>query len=265
MHEPARIAHDVGILIDQEHVLGLDAGGSVGIAGAVPLSLGRVLLQGGSNIVHVGQLGSAVDDVLCVLGQTGGQGIAIGVSPGAETAGAALFIDGGLDLGQDLLEIAGFLGQVQTQSAGIAHQGRGQVSLDEVTAVFQQLLQQGLGVRVVGAEVSGLLAVLADPLRHLLQDVSLSAGHANVRGGVGSGLFHQSHAKLLAGGLHDRQTAAHGLIGQMAGEGNVHEGIAAQLMSGADDQIAAGHEVVVASQRRSRSRAGPREPHQRCR
>ena len=52
-----------------------------------------------------------------MLGKTCGQGITIGVSPGAETTGAALLIDGGLDLGQDLLEIAGFLGQIQTQSA----------------------------------------------------------------------------------------------------------------------------------------------------
>ena len=66
--------------------------------------------------------------------------------------------------------------------------------------------------------------------------------------GVGSGLFHQLHAELLAGGLHDGQTAGHGLISQMTGEGNVHEGVAAQLVSGADDQITTGHEVVVADQ-----------------
>ena len=36
-HEVAGIAHDVSILIDQEHVVGLDAGGSVGVAGALNL------------------------------------------------------------------------------------------------------------------------------------------------------------------------------------------------------------------------------------
>ena len=103
-------------------------------------------------------------------------------------------------------------------------------------------------MRIVGAEVSGVLAILLNPFRNLLQNVSLSARHANVRGGVGSGLFHQLHAELLAGGLHDGQTAGHGLISQMTGEGNVHEGVAAQLVSGADDQITTGHEVVVADQ-----------------
>ena len=162
--------------------------------------------------------------------------------------GAALLNDGGLDLVQDLLEITGFLGQIQTQSTGIAHQGRGQVGLDEVAAALQQALQQRLGVRIVGAEVSSLLAVLLDPCGHLLQNVGLSAGNADIRGGIGSRLQDELHAELLAGGLHDGHAAAHGLIGHVAGEGDMYEGIAAQLVRGADDQIAAGHEVVVGDQ-----------------
>ena len=101
---------------------------------------------------------------------------------------------------------------------------------------------------VVGAEVSSVLAVLLDPLGHLLQNVSLSAGHANVRGGVGSSLQHELHVELLTGSLHDGHAAAHGLISHVTGEGNVHEGVAAQLVSSADDQVAAGDEVVVADQ-----------------
>ena len=181
-------------------------------------------------------------------GQTGGQGVAIGVSPGAEAASAAGLADGVLNLGQNLLEVAGLSGQVQTQSAGIAHQRRGQVGLDEVAAALQQALQQGLGMGIVGTEVSRLLAILLNPLGHLLQNISLSAGHANVRGGIGSGFQHEVHAKLLAGGLHDGHTAGHGLVRHMPGEGDVHEGVAAQLVGSTDDQVAAGHEVVVAHQ-----------------
>ncbi len=101
---------------------------------------------------------------------------------------------------------------------------------------------------IVGAEVSSLFAVLLDPLGNLLKDVSLCAGNANVGGGVGSGLKDELHAELLAGSLHNRDTTAHSLISQVTGEGDVHEGIAAQLVRGADDQIAAGHEVVVGNQ-----------------
>ena len=183
-----------------------------------------------------------------MLSQTGGDGVAVGVSPGAEAVSAALFVDGSLNLGQDLLKVAGLFGQIQAQSAGIAHQRRGQVSLDEVSAVLQQLLQQGLGVCIVGAEVSSLRAVLLNPLRNLLQDVSLSTGNADVRGGIGSGFQNELHAELFAGSLHDGNTAGHGLISHVAGEGDVHEGVTTQLVSGTDDQVATGNEVVVGGQ-----------------
>ena len=183
-----------------------------------------------------------------MLSQAGGDGVAVGVSPGAEAVSAALFVDGSLNLGQDLLKVAGLFGQIQAQSAGIAHQRRGQVSLDEVSAVLQQLLQQGLGVGIVGAEVSSLFAVHLSPLGNLLQNVSLGAGDAHVGGGIGSGLQNKLHAELVAGGLHNGHTAGHGLIGHVAGEGDVHEGVTAQLVSGTDDQIATGNEVVVGGQ-----------------
>ena len=132
---------------------------------------------------------------MSVLGQTGGGGVAIGVSPGAEPAGAAGLHHGVLDLRQDRLKVAGLFGQIQTQSAGIAHQRRGQVSLDEVAAVLEQLLQQGLGVCVVGAEVGGLLAVGLDPLGHLLQDIGLGTGDTDVGGGIGSGLLTEGRCR----------------------------------------------------------------------
>ena len=111
-------------------------------------------------------------------------------------------------------------------------------------------------MRVVGAEVSGLLAVLARPLGNLLEDVSLSTGNADVRGGVGSGLHLELHAELLAGRLHDGDTTAHGLVSEVAREGDVNEGVAAKLMRGADDEVAAGNEVVVAHEVGSRADLG---------
>ena len=86
----ARVAHDVGILIDQEELLGLDAGLGIGECGAVPLSTGRVHGEGAGDVVKVAELALAVDDVQSMLGKAGRKGVAIGVGPGAETVGAAL-------------------------------------------------------------------------------------------------------------------------------------------------------------------------------
>ena len=44
----------------------------------------------------------AHDDISCMLGKTGGNGVAIGEDLGAETAIAALFTDSGFHLGEDL-------------------------------------------------------------------------------------------------------------------------------------------------------------------
>ena len=120
----AGIAHNIGILINEVGVVGLDAGRCIGVAGAVPLRIGRILLERGCNIIHVKQIALAVDDVHRVLCKASGQGIAIGVCPGAEPASAALFIDGCLNLGKDLFKVALFLGQVDAQCAGIAGQPR---------------------------------------------------------------------------------------------------------------------------------------------
>ena len=108
-HEPAGIAHDVGILIDQEGVVGLDAGGGVGVVGAVPGGVGGELMVSLGDIVDVAQFALAVDDVQSVLSKTSGNGVAIGVCPGAEAACATLFNDCGFNLLEDLVEVAGFL------------------------------------------------------------------------------------------------------------------------------------------------------------
>ena len=194
------------------------------------------------------QLALALNDVLCVLRKARRQGVAIGVSPGAELASAALFVDRSFDLRKNLFKVALLFGQVDAQRAGVAHQRGRQVGFDEVAAVLKQLLQQRLGVRVIRAEVSSVLAVFLDPLRNLLKDISLRTGNTDVSGRVGRGLKDELHAKLLARSFHDGSAAAHGLIGHVAREGDVDEGVAAELMRSADDQVAAGYEVVVADE-----------------
>ena len=91
-HEPAGIAHDIGILIDQEDIVQLDAGVRIGVVRAVPLRVRGEDLVCLRDIVDIGKLALAVDDVQSVLGKTSGNGVAIGVCPGAEAACATLFL-----------------------------------------------------------------------------------------------------------------------------------------------------------------------------
>ena len=101
---------------------------------------------------------------------------------------------------------------------------------------------------VICTEVSGVLAVLLNPLRNLLKYVRLSAGNTYVRGWIRSCLKYEFHAEFLAGFLHNSHTAAHGLISHVTREGNMYKCITAQFMSSTDDQVTTGNEVVVADQ-----------------
>ena len=58
-HEPAGIAHDVGILIDQEDIVQLDAGVRVGVVRAVPLRVRGEDLVCLRDIVDIGKLALA--------------------------------------------------------------------------------------------------------------------------------------------------------------------------------------------------------------
>ena len=75
----AGIAHDVGILVDQEDVLELDAGLRVDVVGAVPLRAGGEDRISVGDVVDVKQLALALDDVQRMLGKAGGNGVAVGV------------------------------------------------------------------------------------------------------------------------------------------------------------------------------------------
>ena len=109
----AGVAHDVSILIDQEGIVGLDTCVNIGVIGAVPLRAGREYAIGLGDRVDIAEFALAKDDISCVLGKTGGNSVAIGVSPCAETAFAAGVNNSLFDLGQDLLEVACLFGQVK--------------------------------------------------------------------------------------------------------------------------------------------------------
>ena len=79
----------------------------------------------------------------------------------------------------------------------------------------------------------------------MLKDVSLSSGNTDIGCRIGSGLHLELHTELVASLFHDRDTAAHGLIGHVTREGNVYECIAAELVSGADHQVSTCYEIVV--------------------
>ncbi|MPM20298.1 hypothetical protein SDC9_66727 [bioreactor metagenome] len=100
---------------------------------------------------------------------------------------------------------------------------------------------------IIGAEECSVLAIGLNPSGHLLEDVLLGTSNTNVGGRIGSSLKDELHSELLAGGTHDGDAAAHGLIAEVSGERDVHERVTAELVSSADDQIAAGHEVIVDS------------------
>ncbi|MPL59738.1 hypothetical protein SDC9_05293 [bioreactor metagenome] len=242
------LAEHVGVHVDQDLVPGADAGSNVEIVGAVPLGTRGVLGQSFEYVVEAGLLGLAFDHVLGELAQAGGEGIAIGEGPGAELAGAALGDHGRFNTLEDGGEVARFLGEVESESPGITHQGAGEVGFDEKSAIGEELLEQGLGVGVVGAEESGFLAVLLDPLGDLLEDELLSAGHADVGGRVRGGFEGELDAQVVAGFFHDGPAASERLVAHVPGEGNVDEGLGAQLLGCPDDGVAAGNEVGGKSQ-----------------
>ena len=114
--------------------------------------------------------------------------VAVGEGPGTEPTAPPL----ATTAASTFLRMAGklpiSLERSMPERAWVAHQRRGEVGFDEDAAVGEQLPEQGLGLGVVGAEEGGVLAVLLDPLRGLLQDELLGAGHSDVGGRVGSGL-----------------------------------------------------------------------------
>lgn len=158
----------------------------------------------------------------------------------------ALGDDGVFNALQNGGEVAGHIGKVDAQSAGIAHERGGQVGFDEVAAlVFGEALEQRFGVGVVGAEEGGLRAELVEPLGNLFQNVLLGAGHTDVGGGVGSAHEVEVDAEFLTGRFHDVAAAGKEFVAHVAGEGNMHEVGDAELLGGGDDEVAAGDVVGV--------------------
>ena len=101
---------------------------------------------------------------------------------------------------------------------------------------------------IVRAEECRVLTVLLDPVLGVLEDVLLCTCDTDVACRIRSGDVDEGHAEILTGLHHDGPAASHGLHGQVAGEGDVDEGVASKLMGGVDHEVAAGDEVVVADQ-----------------
>ena len=135
---------------------------------------------------------------------------------------------------------AGHVGKINAQGAGIPHEGRRQVSFNEVAAlVFGKTLEQRLGMGVIGAEECGLGTESVKPLGNLFQNILLGTGHTDVGSGVGCAHEMEVDAEVLAGSFHDVAAAGKQLVAHVAGEGNMHEVGHAELLGGGDDQIAA--------------------------
>ena len=186
-----------------------------------------------------------LDAALGVLAQRESGREAVGIRPRAHASGATLGDNGVFHSLQDRGEIARHVGKLDAQSAGIAHQRRRKIGFDEEALALGDPLQQRLGFGVVGAEESGVGAILVKPLRNVLEDELLRAGHADVAGGIGSALEVILHPQIVAGGFHDLGATRHKLIAHVTGEGDMDEIGAAQLVGGEDDQIAAGDAVGV--------------------
>ena len=146
IHVMSGIAHDIGILIYKEDIVRLYACLSIRVIGTVPLRVRGEYLISFRDIIDLVDLAVAVDYVDSMLCKTCGYGVAIGICPCSELACAAFFHDCSFNLGKNLLEIAGFLRQVDSKSSRIAHQRGRKVSFDEISAVSKELLQQRLGM-----------------------------------------------------------------------------------------------------------------------
>ena len=148
-------AEHIGVHVDQDLVLGANAGSHIDIVSTVPLRARGVFAECLEDVAEITLLRFSLDDVLGVFAQTRSEGIAIGESPGSETTGSALGDDGCFNFLQDGGEIARFLGEVESESPWIAHEGRGKVGFHKDAAVREKLLEKRLGMGIVRAEERG--------------------------------------------------------------------------------------------------------------
>ena len=181
-------------------------------------------------------------------------GVAQGEGPGPHAPAASGGDHRVLELLQDRRPVALLVGEVDPEGARIPHQRRGKVCFDEVAAQFRDALQQGLRVGVVRAEERRVLSILLDPGRHLLKDELLRARHAHVAGGVRSRFKHELDPQVPARLLHDGAAPAQRFVAHVTREGDVDEGVHAQLLRRVGDQVAAADEVALGHQVRGHGR-----------
>ena len=95
-----------------------------------------------------------------------------------------------------------------------------------VGLVHDRLLQGNLQAAVGAVEAYFLAGIFLHDLRNIFQHSSLSAAHASIAGGVGAVAFHKLNAHGFSGGLHRVALGNDGFIGQVTGEGIVHQHVA---------------------------------------
>ena len=101
------------------------------------------------------------------------------------------------------------------------------------------LLQSDLDAAVGAVEANLLAGILLHDLRNVLEYRSLGTGHASVAGRVGAVTLDELDAVAFSGHLHRVALCNDGLVGQVTGEGVVHDHVAAPLGSLVSDLVAA--------------------------
>ena len=180
-----------------------------------------------------------------MLGQTNRRAVREGVGPGAETALATLGNHSRFNLLHDGREVTLFSLEVDPEGTRETKQRRRQTGFNEDAAVFNNLTDQRFGVRVVGRVEAGVLAIFLDPLRHVFQQELLGTHHTNVAQRIGGGFEDELDAQILTGLLEHHAATGQGLKTHVAREGNMHEGLGAQLLGGPDHAITGRDEVVT--------------------
>ena len=219
---------------DHEEVVQL-ANSLILVAGDGSFAASQLGEDGGhsSHVAAVSDL--AVDPLGCVLEASLDHAHVDRDGPGGHTAGVAILSDLSGDLLQHVLDITLVALSRDVESGGISVVGRGAALLGVDRAQLSTLLDQGNLHGAVGAEESGVLAVLVNVDLDVLGDPSLCAGDTSIAGGIGSGSFDILDAQLSAASLEASLTAGDGSVAQMTLEGDVDESLSTLSSSLVDD------------------------------
>ena len=184
------IAPAKNICVLVEHYIFLVPGPvrEVKIPFAMPSYSGRIFLKTEREILDIAQLRLFLDHPFAVFHHGAGHAPGYRGAPRSHASLSACGDNRALDLFHYRGPVARFVFEVYPKGSGIAQDRRGVVLLDEETAVFGDLPQKGLRLRVVRAVKGGIFAILLEPGGNLFEDELLGSGDSHVAHGVGSSL-----------------------------------------------------------------------------